>query len=62
MTDLVVAFVLFTFMLVLMCFLCCYRFLVNKDLYIAMTQGRAFCLEVISTGGVVLTGSMTTEQ
>jgi len=34
MIDLVVAFVLFIFMLVvLLCFLCCYRFSVNKDLY-----------------------------
>ena len=32
MTDLVVAFVLFVFMLVLLCFvLCCYRFTVNLD-------------------------------
>jgi len=29
-TDLVAAFVLFIFMLVLLCFLCCYRFSVKK--------------------------------
>jgi len=32
--DLVVAFVLFIFMLAYCFFLCCYRFLVTKDLYI----------------------------
>ena len=33
MIDLVVAFVLFIFMLALVCFCCCYRLSVNKDLY-----------------------------
>jgi len=37
MTDLVAAFVLYIFMLVLLCFLCCYRFSVNKDLHIIIT-------------------------
>ena len=31
MTDLIVAFVLLVFMLVLLCFFCCYRFTVNLD-------------------------------
>jgi len=47
--DLVAAFVLFIFMLVLLCFLRCYRFSANKDLYIAhleQTGGRE-----MSSGG-----------
>jgi len=35
MINLVAAFVLFIFMLVLLCFLRCYRFSVNRDYYIS---------------------------
>jgi len=47
MTDLVVAFVLFFFMLVLLCFLCCYRFSVNEDLYIVLVLGLGLVVAAV---------------
>jgi len=43
MTDLVVAFVLLIFLLVLLCFMCCYRFSVNKDLYKSIGEPSVLC-------------------
>jgi len=42
MIDLVVVFVLFIFMIVLLCFLYCYRFLANKDSYRKQKQQNSY--------------------